>query len=181
MSRFIEWLESANARDTRVRAVLRRGLAFEPGTYPPAFPWVEPFLADDGSGWRRAAHYLVAALWAAHWKEGRSGEPLPLGRAVAQHARQRHTREQLDSGASSTERRFVTLLDSDADQLGHRLRQMVALLKDERLDFGALLGDLLRWHAAHKPVQQQWARDYYRALRPHSVTDNTAPAQEENP
>ncbi len=36
---------------------------------------------------------------------------------------------------TSTERRFITLLDADPDQLPNRLRQMVALLKDYNLDF----------------------------------------------
>lgn len=34
MSGFIEWLESLNKKDTRVRAVLKRSLAFDPGAYP---------------------------------------------------------------------------------------------------------------------------------------------------
>ena len=44
MSAFIEWLESLNEKDTKVRAVLMRSLAFEPGTHVPAYPYVEPFL-----------------------------------------------------------------------------------------------------------------------------------------
>lgn len=164
MTAFIDWLQRSCERDTRVRAVLRRSLAFDPGTHPPAYPYVEPFLQDDGSAWRRHAHYIVAALWALHWRQDRSGPDLPIGRAIAQHAEKHHTREQLGKGDSSTERRFVALLDADADQLPHRLRQMVALLKDETLDFDTLLPDLLRWNDPRKPVQQQWARDFYRAL-----------------
>ena len=60
MSGFIDWLEEANARDTKVRAVLRRSLAFDPGTNIPAFPYVEPFLKGEAEGWRRQMHYLVA-------------------------------------------------------------------------------------------------------------------------
>lgn len=179
MTRLIEWLESANARDPRVRAVLRRSLAFEPGTHPPAYPWVEPFIQDTDGGWRRAVHYLVAALWAMHWKQGRSTEVLSIGRAMAHQAQLRHTREQLDKGDSSTERRFVALLDADTDQLAHRLRQVVALLSDESLDFSALLADLLRWHVAHKPVQQAWARDYFRNSSRCPVTDHVTQNPEE--
>lgn len=171
MTTFIDWLQRACERDSRVRAVLRRSLAFDPGAHPPAYPYVEPFLRDDGSAWRRSAHYLVAALWALHWRQDRSGPTMPIGRAIANHAHKHHTHEQLDKGDSSTERRFVALLDADTDQLPHRLRQMVALLKDETLDFGALLSDLLRWNAPHKPAQQQWARDFYRALAPRAAPD----------
>ncbi|WP_294259682.1 hypothetical protein [Propionivibrio sp.] len=44
MSTFIEWLEGLNEKDTKVRAVLRRSLAFDPGSYVHAFPYVEPFV-----------------------------------------------------------------------------------------------------------------------------------------
>jgi CRISPR system Cascade subunit CasB len=171
MTAFIDWLQRSSERDTRVRAVLRRSLAFDPGTHPPAYPYVEPFLQDDDTPWRRGAHYIVGGLWALHWRQDRSGPALPIGRAIARYAQLHHTREQLDKGDSSTERRFVALLDADAGQLPHRLRQMVALLKDETLDFGALLPDLLRWHDPRKPVQQQWARDFYRAPAPEAASD----------
>ena len=73
MRRFIEWLEGLNQKDTKVRAVLRRSLAFDPGTFVPAYPYVEPFVKDESNSWRREMHYLVAGLWAAHWQEGRPG------------------------------------------------------------------------------------------------------------
>jgi CRISPR system Cascade subunit CasB len=71
MRRFIEWLEGLNKKDTKVRAVLRRSLAFDPGAFVPAYPYVEPFVKDEGNSWRREMHYLVAGLWAAHWREER--------------------------------------------------------------------------------------------------------------
>ena len=43
MSGFIEWLEKLNESDTRVRAVLRRSLAFDPGSFIEAIPYVEPY------------------------------------------------------------------------------------------------------------------------------------------
>ncbi|MCA9826702.1 MAG: type I-E CRISPR-associated protein Cse2/CasB, partial [Dehalococcoidia bacterium] len=74
------------------------------------------------------------------------------------------THEQLTGGASSTERRFIALLDADPEQLPHRLRQMIALLKEQAIDFDALLDDLLRWRDERKRTQNAWARDFYRAL-----------------
>lgn len=156
MSGFISWLEERNAADTRVRAILRRSLAFEPGHFPPAYPYVEPFVKDEDRSWRRQVHYLVAGLWAHHWREGRSGVPQSLGRACAA--------QQLASGSASTERRFITLLDADRDQLPHRLRQMVALLKDQVLDFDDLLRKLLYWNDDQRRTQNAWARDFYRTL-----------------
>lgn len=155
MSRFIEWLEGLNARDTKVKAVLRRSLAFDPGTYVPAYPYVEPFLQGTDNPWRRTVLYLVAGLWATHWREGRSGAPLSIGKACAEY--------QAVDGSASTERRFISLLDADADQLPHRLRQIVTLLKEQTIDFEALLERLLYWNDEQKRTQYSWARDYYRA------------------
>jgi CRISPR system Cascade subunit CasB len=81
---------------------------------------------------------------------------MPIGRACAVH--------QATSGSTSTERRFVNLLDADRDQLPHRLRQMVALLKELAIDFDALLNGLLYWNDDQKRIQNSWARDFYRSL-----------------
>jgi CRISPR system Cascade subunit CasB len=156
MSGFIEWLESLNEKDTKVRAVLRRSLSFEPGCFPPAFPYVEPFLKEEAGSWKREAFYLVAGLWAAHWHDGREAKPMSIGSACAKY--------QLQSKSASVERRFITLLDSDRDQLHHRLRQMIALLKDQAIEFEDLLTGLLRWSDQRKRTQNAWARDFYRNL-----------------
>ncbi len=42
MSGFIEWLEGLNEKDTKVRAVLRRSLAFDPGEFTPPIPMSNP-------------------------------------------------------------------------------------------------------------------------------------------
>lgn len=157
MNRFIEWLETLNQKDTKVRAVLRRSLAFDPGGFVPAYPYVEPFMKEEGNSWRREMHYLVAGLWAAHWREGRNGEPMSIGQAC-------QALYLAKDKSPSIERRFITLLDSDQDQLPHRLRQMVALLKEQPVDFEALLRGLLYWHDDQKRTQNAWARDFYRNL-----------------
>lgn len=161
MSGFIHWLEKMNKENTKVRAILRRSLALAPGTFPPAFPYVEPFLKNV-DGRRREAFYLTAGLWAMHWKEGQSGEILPMGKACERLKR--------ESNSESLEKRFIALLDADNDQLPHRLRQMISLLKDFTLDFESLLLDILRWDNDQKTIQIQWARDFYKELN----TDSSA-------
>lgn len=156
MSGFIESLESRNKADSKVRATLRRSLAFAPGAFVPAYPYVESFVTDTDNAWRREAHYLVAGVWAAHWREGSKGSSMPIGKACAAH--------QSATGSTSTEPRFINLLDADTDQLPHRLRQMVALLKDQPIDFDGLLTGLLYWNNDEKRTQNAWARDYYRSL-----------------
>lgn len=164
MSALVDWLEDLNARDTRVRAVLRQSLAFEPGAFPAAYPYVEPFVGNSQSNWRRRMLYLTAGLWASHWRQDRTA-PVSLARAAAAH--------QARTGSTNTERRFINLLDADSDQLPHRLRQMVSLLKDQSIDFDALLGGLLYWNDDQKRTQNRWARDYYQAA--------PTPARDESP
>ncbi len=166
MSGFIEWLEGINEKDTRVRAVLRRSLAFDPGTYPSAFPYVEPFVKHDDNRWRREMHYLVAGLWAAHWRESRNDGLMSIGKACAAH--------QAASGSTNTERRFITLLDADPDQLPHRLRQVIALLNDQPIDFEALLAGLLYWNGNQKRTQNAWARDFYRDTSRETATQTAS-------
>lgn len=164
MSGFIKWLEKLNEGDTRVRAVLRRSLAFDPGRFVPAYPYIEPFVKGESISWRRDVFYLVAGLWAAHWREGRSGTTMPIGKACAvfDSEKRKGTGQSDQRKTSSTERRFITLLDSDSDQLPHRLRQMVALLKEQTIDFDHLLTGLLSWNDDRKRTQNAWARDFYR-------------------
>jgi CRISPR system Cascade subunit CasB len=171
MKRFIEWMEGLNQKDTRVRAVLRRSLAFDPGTFPPVYPYVEPFVRSENNEWKREMHYLIAGLWAAHWREGRTETPMTIGKACAVY--------QTASGSASTERRFIALLDSGRDELPHRLRQMVALLKDHPIDFEALLTGLMYWNDDRKRTQNGWARDFYRNMQDDTEPEPTI--QEEQP
>ena len=166
MSGFIEWLDSLSAKDTRARAVLRRSLAFDPGAFVPAYPYVEPFLKGENNFWRRDMLYLVAGLWAAHWREGRREMPMTIGQACAAY--------QAASGSTSTERRFIALLDADRDQLPHRLRHMLALLKERAIDFNSLLNGLLSWNDEQKRTQNAWARDFYRNMKDEMESEPTS-------
>lgn len=102
-------------------------------------------------------YYLIAGLWAAHWREGRTGIAMTIGKACAAYY--------AESGSTSTERRFITLLDSDSDEVPHRLRQMFALIKEYPIDFDALLTGLLHWNDDRKRTQNAWARDFYRNMK----------------
>lgn len=173
MSEYIAWLEDLNGRDTKVRAVLRRSLTFDPGTHIPAFPYVEPFLKGEAEGWRRQVHYLVAGLWAAHWREGRAENKVTLAVAIGRHEAERRkglSGKEKDK-PTSTERRFITLLDADEEQLPHRLRQMVALLIEQPIDFQGLLNDLRRWSSLDENIQIRWAREFYRTLNPNDIPE----------
>lgn len=180
MSEFIDWLEDISNKDSRVRAVLRRSLAFDPGCFPPAYPYVEPFLKNEENTWRREMYYLVAGLWASHWRVGRIGTPMSLGTACADVDSEKRKKMSKDDRKklTSPELRFIALLDADQDQLPYRLRQMVSMLKDFNLDFSALVWDsktktgLLNWNDDQKRTQNQWARDFYRKIDSNNKPNN---------
>ena len=107
-------------------------------------------------------HSLAAGLWAAHWREGQAGQRMSLGKACADY--------QLASGSVSTEHRFIALLDADRDQLPHRMRQMIALLKERPIDFDALLTGLIYWNDEQKRTQHAWAREFYQNMNQETET-----------
>lgn len=149
-------------------------------------PLVEGFLGriqgEREDRWERICYYLVAGLWAStvsssELEQLRKEEEEPevgqndeggvnkgyrrtLGHAVAQLYL---AREQ----SKSIEQRFITLLDADEEQLPYRLRQMVRLIESQegiRIYWSELLRDLLAWNRERKPVQQEWARAFYRTV-----------------
>lgn len=172
MNGFIAWLEKLNKGDTKVRAVLRRSLAFEPGSYVPAYPYVEPFIKEEADAWRRQAYYLIAGLWAANRREEQRVCPVSLAKACAAY--------QNDTGSANTERRFVNLLDADRAQLPHRLRQLIFLLKDREIDFEALLTGIINWDDELKRTQNAWAREFYRDLGESEADDQYPNNKETN-
>lgn len=174
MERMHRFVDSLGKLDRKARAELRRSLAFEPATYPPAYPYVEPFVArDDERRW----FYLLAGLYALHGQgslppsgvaEGRSeGQGPTLGSAAAELYVKR-------GRSPSIEQRFVVLLDADSEQLPHRLRQMVTLLRTEQvsLDWRQLLKDLLYWNHERRFVQQRWAKGFYRVPQNDEAPEN---------
>lgn len=150
--RFARHLAKMLEEPGRPRAVLRRSLAFPPGTWPDAFPYIEPFVAN-AEGWTRSAAYLVAGLFAIPGGDIGSGS---FGAAAYK------LRARTDS--ESVEARFLALLDADDEQLPHRLRQMVTLMASHEIapDWAELFRDLTAWNSPSRWVQERWARDYYR-------------------
>lgn len=167
---FVAHLRKLHANDRGAMAILRRSLGFVPGSYPPAYPFVERFVAADlhANAPMRHALYSVAALFAQqpHHIEGRT-----LATAFGVVMRQRKS--------DSIERRFIALLSADAENLPQYLRQVVSLLvaDDQGFDFTQLLRDLIRWlnpyaHEARDQLRQRWARDFYNAMSGHVSTDS---------
>lgn len=166
---FIAHLEALKERDSGAMAALRHSMAFEPGAYPKAFPFVERFAgsAAHERDPRRLALYAVAGLFARH-PIHRPGNSLGAALGSAMLRRQ----------SPSIESRFVALLGADAENIVEYLRQSISLLAADGIgvDYTKLLDDLSRWmdHRVDPgQLRQRWARDFYRAAQTSSdITNN---------
>lgn len=157
--RFIEHLQGLHERNRGALAELRRSLGFAPGTYPAAFPSIEPFAAQGTTREaERQALYLAAGLYALH-PSHQAGSSLASVLAQVRQAR----------NSDSIEKRFIALLSGDDEALPVHLRHAVALVAaDGRgIDFELLLGDITVWldpwqTEPRDRIRQRWASDFYR-------------------
>ncbi len=172
---FVKYLSTLSEQQPGAMAVLRRSLAFDPGAYPAAYPYVERFVSADHSANhpQRLAIYLVSGLFALH--------PLHETSSLASSLAQMMKRSGKDQG-SSTEKRFVALLGAEAEDWPTHLRQIVSLLSAHGLglNFATLLNDLgylLNTHLDpmwRDQIRQRWARDFYRAMSSANETSSTS-------
>lgn len=158
VKRFAEYLEGlVQHHDREALAILKRSLAFSPGSDPRSFRYVERWTVGTDE-WKREAFYLIAGIFALHPVSGTT----PLPEALADIYRRTEKK--------SLEARFLALLDSDRDQLPDRLRRVIALIPDGvGIDWAQLTDDLLRWFVPGRTVQRVWARQFYRGIS--QVTD----------
>jgi CRISPR system Cascade subunit CasB len=161
---FISHLLRMADQDKGALAALRRSLSFEPGTFVPSFPHVEPWVATGtpSGAWRRRSLYLLAGIFASH---PHHDSRRSFARAYADSQARRDS--------SSMIRRFTTLLDADEAQLGNRLRSAVQLIAADGVgfDYGYMLRDLRNWQHGDRWVQQDWARDFFRSTEPTTATE----------
>lgn len=172
--KFIHYLQTLEQRDRAALAILRRSLGFAPGSYPPAYPFVERFVAagKSASDASRLALYVTAGLFAQHPAQGERTLAASLGVLMRQR----------ESG--SIENRFVALLGADALNLPDYLRQIVSLMAADGLplNYAALLDDLSFWLNPYLDpdrcdrIRQRWARDFYRELDHHNTPENNLSA-----
>jgi len=153
--RFWEFLCSLSD-SAGAKAVLRRGLAQEPGTYPPMFRYIEAWVDMKNDYWRGKVYYLVASLWAYHQgfsTEGNMGDHFFSLKGIK--------REEEDG---PTERRFSQLLAAHPDDLlNYHLRQAISLLKsqDINVNWPRLIADLCYWQLPKRTVQHRWASSFW--------------------
>lgn len=137
--------------DRGAKATLRRSLAFSPGRYPDAMPYVERFVRGQPQ-WNRTVAYLVAGLMASSKAEAPHGNVGEASLAL-----------RVKTDSRSVESRFIALLDADEEQLPHRLRQMITLMSGHDIAPGwaQLRTDLEQWKREDRRIQQRWAVSFY--------------------
>lgn len=150
----VGYLKNLAARQDRAAlAHLRRGLGRKPGESMEMYPYVGRFIGERTDVSHDRAVFLISALFADYSNAAQNvGD---LGRSVRQLAK--------DTGSDSIERRFVALLDAEADDLHYYLRQMVGLLKANEipLNWNALFNDIRYWGNPNRGVQRKWARSFW--------------------
>lgn len=155
---FISYLQKNAQKDWRhMLPKLRRGLGKRPGEAVEALPFVVPFLPTDHR--LQDAFFLVGTLFALH--------PAPNGKGNMGEVFRRL------GDNPSLEKRFLSLLDSDFDELGDRLRHVVALARSKNvpIDYRRLLTDLVYWTNPERYVQLHWARSYWSTAAPANETE----------
>lgn len=176
--------------DRGKQADLRRSISDDEGAY-----WLTGLLhRTDYHGGNQAAARLVAGLFALKPSARDDGEPAPsaddLAKAAAQskslaaqlaqvHLAQNRSVGKGSTEQSSTEQRFLGLLDADRYGLPYHLRQAVQLVQGQTIDgkrlqpdWVRLLDDVTYWG---EKVRRRWADDFYRQIyRSKSENDTEA-------
>jgi CRISPR system Cascade subunit CasB len=78
------------------------------------------------------------------------------------------------------EKRFIDLLDADADDLPYKLRQAVTLIARDAvgLDWVLLIRHLRHWGNADRWVQKEWSRGFWAVPEAEPTTANEQPVSE---
>ncbi len=135
-------------------AHLRRGLCGPPDYTLARVGWL--FSTVPNSALDHAV--LAAGLFA--WVRGRCGQApgvnfgAAFGAGLTVEQKQRR------------ERRFIDLLDTDADDLPYKLRQALTLVEGAGLDWALLVRHLAQWGHPDRWVQRDWARGFWAAPEP---------------
>lgn len=159
----------ADDEDRGALAALRRSLQDPTGMAAVACPYVVPSLPRAEDPYRDRAFFLIGALFALHPERG--GEGVSLGHAFRAMNIDQEGPAGRDRDNESLRRRFVALLDADAEDLPEHLRHAVSLARARQkpLDWARLLRDVLAWRDPSRRVQHRLARDFWNA--PHDALE----------
>ena len=151
--RFIGYLKSLEKppKNRAALAHLRRGLGKPPKSAMEMFPYLGQFLSHETKQNYENAVFIVAALFAYY--PGAQSNVGNLGASL----------RKMKDDSDSIEKRFVALLNAEAEDLPYYLRQIIGLLKSKEIavNWGRLFKDVQNWNSDKRFVQQKWAEQFW--------------------
>ncbi len=150
--RLIRYLKGLEKRQDRAAlANLRRGLGKTPKSVMEMYPYLGQFLYNDSKRNYETAVFIVAALFAYY--PDAPGNAGNLGDSI----------RRMKDDSDSIEKRFVALLNAEAEDLPYYLRQIVGLLKSKEIavNWNRLFKDVKDWNSDKRYVQTAWARGFW--------------------
>ena len=167
--RLIKYLKGLYPKDPRRQdraalANLRRGLGKPPKSVMEMYPYLGQFLSSEPRPRYESAIFIVAALFAYY--PDAPGNIGNLGTSLRELSdRDKKNRLASERVSKSLERRFVVLLNAEADDLPHYLRQIVGLLKSAEkpipINWNQLFKDIQNWNHDARFVQKKWAEKFW--------------------
>ncbi|HXG84297.1 MAG TPA: type I-E CRISPR-associated protein Cse2/CasB [Pyrinomonadaceae bacterium] len=151
--RLIKYLRGLNmpAQNRAALANLRRGLGKPPKTVMEMYPYLGQFLSHEPKPRYETAVFIVAALFAYY--PDAPGNVGNLGDSI----------RRMKDDSDSIEKRFVALLNAEAEDLPYYLRQIIGLLKSKEIavNWNLLLNHVTNWNSDKRYVQTAWARSFW--------------------
>ncbi len=151
--RLIRYLKNLEKppKDSAALANLRRGLGKPPKTAMEMFPYLGQFLSHETKPRYENAVFIIAALFAYY-----PDAPPNVGNLGA-------SLRQLKDESDGIEKRFVALLNAEAEDLPYYLRQIIGLLraKEIAVNWEQLFKDVQNWDSDKRFVQRKWAERFW--------------------
>jgi CRISPR system Cascade subunit CasB len=115
------------------------------------YPYLGQFLLHEPKPRYETAVFIVAALFAYY--PDAPGNAGNLGDSI----------RRMKDDSDSIEKRFVALLNAEAEDLPYYLRQIVGLLKSKEIavNWNQLFKDVKNWNSDKRYVQSAWARSFW--------------------
>ena len=180
---FIKHLESLVRNKNRAAlAHLRSGLRRKDSRSMEMYPVIGRFLSEKSNRNDENAVFIVAALF-AYYPDAKTNIG-NLGASLKELTnKEKKQGSQDDSKSNPVEKRFVALLNAEADELPDYLRQIIGLLKSKEVpvNWEQLYKDVRYWEAndessKYESVHRKWARSFWG----NSNNDRNQKTQNEN-
>lgn len=179
-SEFIKFLEGLTAdpkrQDRAALANLRSGLRRKNFQAMEMYPYLGRFLSEKPNRNYESAVFIVAALFAYYPDAPKTKGN--LGASLREYKRQ--------TESDGAEKRFVALLNAEAEDLPNYLRQIIGLLKSKEIavNWQRLFDAIRQWNSDDRYIQRDLARSFWGNLSPeenqtNQDTENTSGGEQQ--